>query len=132
MKQVIEGQVLFVLATVCTGMGLMAGYDLLRFWRWLWRHGPLWIWLEDLFYWCVAAVPVFYLFFCFQEGQIRWYGLAGLLTGSVLYEVGISLPVRRLLRRAGVHLKKVFLRPLRSHLQQKRQSPVERKVKKRL
>lgn len=99
MSKVIWGQVLFVLASLCNGMLLMAGYDVLRLFRWLLPHGKLWLWLEDTLYWCAASVPSFYLFFQYNDGVIRWYGLLGILAGAVLYEVGISLPVRSWLRK---------------------------------
>lgn len=97
MSQIIQGQILFVLATMCCGMLLMALYDVLRFLRWLLPHSGGWVWIEDLLYWTLMAVPVYYLFFVYNEGIIRWYGLVGLLTGAVLYETGISLPIRSFL-----------------------------------
>lgn len=94
MSEIIWGQVLFVLASLCNGMMLMMGYDVLRLFRWLLPHDRLWWWLEDTLYWCLAAVPAFCLFFYYNEGVIRWYGLLGILLGAVLYETGISIPVR--------------------------------------
>lgn len=94
MSEIIWGQVLFVLASLCNGMLLIAGYDVLRLLRWLIPHGKVWLWVEDTLYWCLAAIPTFYLFFSYNEGVIRWYGLLGILVGAVLYETGISLPIR--------------------------------------
>lgn len=94
MSQIIRGQIFFVLATLCCGMLLMALYDVLRFLRWLLPHSRGWVWIEDIIYWTWMAVPVYCLFFVYNEGIIRWYGLLGLLLGAVLYETGISLPIR--------------------------------------
>ncbi len=99
MSQVIEGQVNFVVAALCNGMLLIAGYDLLRLLRWIVPHSKAWVVMEDLLYWLLASVPTYYLFFCYNEGIIRWYGLLSLLAGGVLYERGISLPIRSCLNR---------------------------------
>lgn len=94
MSQVIAGQVSFVVTTLCNGMMLMAGYDIVRVLRWLIPHSRLWIAVGDITYWILAAIPTFFLFFHYNEGIIRWYGLLSLLAGAVLYERGISAPIR--------------------------------------
>lgn len=99
MTQIIQGQVFFLLTTLCCGMFLMFGYDLLRLWRWMIPHGPVWIWIEDILYWSFLSIPVFVLFYQMIDGVLRWYGLAGLLAGGVLYESGISIPLRNGLHR---------------------------------
>lgn len=99
MTEVILGQLRFILWMMCGGMAILAGYDVLRLFRWLVPHGAVWIAVEDLFFWGAASVPAFILFLKMHDGQIRWYGVVALLSGIVLYEVGISRPVRRMLCR---------------------------------
>lgn len=108
MSEIIWGQVLFVLASLCSGMLLIACYDVLRLFRWLIPHGRLWLWLEDTLYWCLASVPIFYLFFSYNEGVIRWYGLLGILVGAILYETGISIPIRSWLGRYANRIRQWF------------------------
>ncbi|MBR1744276.1 MAG: spore cortex biosynthesis protein YabQ [Lachnospiraceae bacterium] len=91
----IMNQLRFLLLSLCLGMGIMAGYDVLRLFRWLIPHGSLWIWLEDLLFWCFAAFPSFLIFFLFNQGIIRWYGVVSVIAGALLYEFGISRVVRR-------------------------------------
>ncbi len=110
MSQVIAGQVLFVLRSLCYGMLLMAGYDLLRLFRWMFSHTKIGIWIEDILYWCLAALPTFKMFFDYNEGIIRWYGLLGLLTGAVLYETGISKPLRKILHSRAEWIQRKKLR----------------------
>ncbi len=110
MSQVITGQVLFVLRTLCNGMLLMAGYDVLRLFRWMIPHGTVGVWMEDVLYWCLAALPTFWLFLSYNEGIIRWYGLLGLLAGAVLYETGISKPLRKILSRPAGWFQRKILR----------------------
>lgn len=92
MTEVILGQLRFILWMMCGGMAILAGYDVLRLFRWLVPHGAVWIAVEDLFFWGAASVPAFILFLKMHDGQIRWYGVVALLSGIVLYEVGISRP----------------------------------------
>lgn len=95
MSQIILGQVQFILIMLCCGMGTIAGYDVLRLFRWLVPHAGLAVLLEDLLYWSAGAIPVFYLFFLFHDGEIRWYGIVSILLGIFLYEYGLSRPARR-------------------------------------
>ena len=94
MKQLIAQQVQFILLMTMSGMSLMAGYDVLRLVRWLFPHGQISIAVEDIFYWSIVSVPVFYLFLEFHDGIIRWYGLVAVFSGIVLYEYGFSRPIR--------------------------------------
>jgi len=93
---IIMGQVRFVLVTLCLGMALMLGYDILRFIRWIIPHHKLLIGAEDILYWSMAAVPAYAVFFIYNSGEIRWYGALAVFLGGTLYEQGISRVVRRL------------------------------------
>lgn len=62
MTEVILGQLRFILWMMCGGMAILAGYDVLRLFRWLVPHGAVWIAVEDLFFWGAASVPAFILF----------------------------------------------------------------------
>ena len=84
MTEVILGQLRFILWMMCGGMAILAGYDVLRLFRWLVPHGAVWIAVEDLFFWGAASVPAFILFLKMHDGQIRWYGVVALLSGIVL------------------------------------------------
>lgn len=97
MSEIIWGQVLFILATLCSGMLLMLGYDGTRLLRWIFRFKAWMTATVDVLYWSFASLPVFCLFFYYNEGVIRWYGMLGLLAGAVLYETGISQPIRHFL-----------------------------------
>lgn len=98
MREIIREQIYFQLTAVCIGMFLMTGYDILRLWRWIIPHGKIWVWWEDILYWTIMSIPVFVAFYQMIDGVPRWYGIAGMFAGGLLYEKGISLPVRR-----GVH-----------------------------
>lgn len=106
MRQIIQEQIYFQITTLCAGMFLMLGYDILRLWRWLIPHGKIWVWIEDLLYWSLLSIPVFIMFFQMIDGVPRWYGIAGLFTGGILYETGISIPLRTGLQRILVKYNK--------------------------
>ena len=103
MNNSINGQVCFVLATLCLGMGLMAGYDTLRFLRWVIPHRKGIVWLEDLLYWLIMAIPAYIVFFQYNDGAVRWYGVVDVFLGAVLYEQGVSRVLRQFGRQ---HLEK--------------------------
>ena len=74
MSEIIHGQVTFLIVTLCCGMALVFGYEILRFLRWMFWHPGILVWIEDILYWAVASVPVYYIFFVYNDGEIRWYG----------------------------------------------------------
>lgn len=106
MNEIIHGQVVFLLASLCSGMLVMAGYELIRLIRWLFKHNALFIWIEDVLYWLIVSVPVFQMFFYFNEGEIRWYGVVMLICGGYIYYAGISCPMHSFIKKIIEKLKK--------------------------
>mgnify|MGYP007008551100 CR=1 FL=1 len=52
-----------------------------------------------------------YFVFRMIDGVPRWYGIAGMLAGGILYEAGISIPIRAGLHRIlGKYNKKIGFR----------------------
>lgn len=96
MSDIIIGQVRFLLMTSLLGMALMAAYDVCRFFRWLIPHPHVVVILGDIFFWMLMSLPAYGLFFIFNDGEIRWYGALAVFLGGLLYEKGISAPLRRL------------------------------------
>ncbi len=96
MSEIIIGQVRFLLMTSLLGMALMGAYDVCRFLRWLIPHHGIVVAIGDILFWAVASVPAYGMFYLYNDGEIRWYGALAVLLGGVLYEWGISRPMRRL------------------------------------
>ena len=96
MTAMIVEQFRFVLMSACMGMLLMAGYDICRLWRWLIPHPRGLVFFEDMLFWCGMALPVYIVFYIYNNGEIRWYGALAVFLGGILYEQGISRVVRRL------------------------------------
>lgn len=99
MSAKIAGQVSFLVASMCTGMITLAVYDLLRLFRWFVSHQKAAVWFEDLLFGLLISIPVFYVFYVYNDGELRWYGLLTLIIGALTYEKGISSPVRKLLTK---------------------------------
>ena len=99
MSEIIMGQVRFLLVMLCLGMALICGYDFLRFFRWLLPHHTAVVWVEDILYWFLMSVPVYAVFFLYNNGEIRWYGVLAVFLGGLLYEMGISRMLARFGRR---------------------------------
>ncbi len=99
MKQLIAEQVQFILLMTAAGMGIMFLYDILRLFRWLFLHASLFVLIEDLLFWVSMSVPVFYLFMLYHDGVIRWYGALSVFGGIIIYEWGLSRPLRMLMGR---------------------------------
>ena len=70
----------FVLHGIC----LLFGSDLLRAWRTVVPHGPVWTGIEDVLFWFGAGVWSFILVFLFQDGQLRLYMAAAAGGGMLL------------------------------------------------
>ncbi len=123
MSEIIHGQVTFLLVTLCCGMALIFFYEILRLLRWMFKHTGAVIWMEDILYWASVSIPVFYIFFVYNDGEIRWYGVLMLVLGAWLYENGISRPVRgRLVKIFGSHkplLLKLIKNKIKKHIKRK-------------
>lgn len=126
MIALILGQVRFLLLSVCLGMALLFGYELLHMLRWIFVHRKWVIWVEDIFYWCLVAVPAFIVLFIYNDGVIRWYGMLATLGGGILYEKGLGRPIR-------LALAKMLYKPRRRWerwKQKKSESRQQQKVQK--
>ena len=92
----------FTVALV-TGMGLMLLYDLLRLFRRILSHGPLWVGVEDLLYWILFTLVVFGMLRREYHGTLRGFALAGVATGLLIFwEIG------KLMEKAGSFGKKTL------------------------
>lgn len=84
------GELRLLAGSWLTGVCLMAAYDVLRFFRMLVPHSTWWTGLEDLFYWAFSSFSTFLLLFCQNDGILRWYAVAGVLLGMIIYNRTIS------------------------------------------
>ncbi len=80
----------FFAVSFLLGILLVLAYDCLRIFRRIFRHGVVWISLEDLAYWIVAAFVIFAMLYQKNEGLIRGFAIGGIVLGMLLYNRFIS------------------------------------------
>lgn len=73
-----------------TGMFLVGVYELLRILRRIIRHHSFAVSLEDFLYWFLGGLFLFDKIFQTSAGIIRWYFIAGVLMGAVLFLTVLS------------------------------------------
>ena len=89
-------------------MCMIFAYDLLRIWRRVIRHGTVWIGIEDMFFWCGCAVALFGMLYRQNDGLVRGFVIAAVVSGMLLYHFGVS----RYVVRAGVKVLGAFVKGL--------------------
>lgn len=72
------------------GVWMMILYDMLRIFRLVLYHKTLWIAIEDILYWIYCAIGMFVVMYMWNDGNIRWFSIAGAGMGMILYNVLVS------------------------------------------
>lgn len=90
MSAEVQSQFYLFFLAIFWGIGMCLVYDTFKIFRKLVPHSPGWINIEDVFYWAVMTVLLFYLLFTYNRGEIRSFTIAGILTGSIFYIKTIS------------------------------------------
>ncbi|MCD8082787.1 MAG: spore cortex biosynthesis protein YabQ [Clostridiales bacterium] len=93
-------EIRLLVSGVVLGAELMALYDLLRVYRFAVRHSWFWVGMEDLIYWIIAGFAVFYLLYLQNDGALRWFVIATVLSAMAVYDRIISFNFRKLLKKA--------------------------------
>lgn len=85
------------LMTVVMGGGLGFLYDLFRIWRKLWKHSNFMVHVEDVLYWVLVSLLMFYFLLSESYGEIRFFSLLGAFIGMALYFLLLSPFVLKIL-----------------------------------
>lgn len=81
----IQEQTHLFLITVLTGVALGLLYDGFRIFRKAIPHFDLITNIEDLLYWILVAISIFYILFNKNYGEIRGFAFLGAILGVMLY-----------------------------------------------
>lgn len=115
-----SGDTAFLLQAVGMGIGITFLYDWLRIFRRVLPHRQIVVSLEDLLFWIFCTMYVFWWMYRVSNGGMRWFAIAGALTGMGLYKKFISrllvTYVSLLLKRVLEIIEKILrilLRPVR-------------------
>lgn len=102
------------LQSLSTGAFLMVSYDILRTLRIVIPHRAIWVGAEDFLYWIYAGLITFSLLYAQNDGEIRWFVVAGVFAGMLVYNALISRFFLKVLKKAAIWIKisihKVFAR----------------------
>lgn len=80
----------FLLQATSVGVLITFAYDWLRILRRVIPHKQFAVSLEDFFFWVICAVAVFLWMYRVSNGGLRWFAVAGALTGMGLYKKLLS------------------------------------------
>lgn len=90
MSQDIVQEVTFFLHSILMGFIITFAYDWLLIFRKLFRHGRILISLEDLIYWFLCGISVFYMLYKENSGVLRWFAVMGAALGMLFYKIIIN------------------------------------------
>ncbi len=88
------------------GALLVAGYDLIRVFRRLIRHGIIWVSMEDGVYWLVCAVLMFAMLYQNNDGRIRAYIFGAAVLGGIVYHLVLGKYFIRIVSKVILTIKK--------------------------
>lgn len=86
----IHQELVFLLISFALGEGLVMLYDVFRIFRKVVPHGVIWISVEDVLYWIVAAMLIFGMIFQENDGLIRGFAIGGILLGMLFFNHFVS------------------------------------------
>lgn len=79
-------ELIFLWQAVWVGVLIVFVYDGLRILRRVFLHKHFMISIEDFLFWLVCAVAVFLWMYRVSNGSLRWFAVAGALSGMFLYK----------------------------------------------
>ena len=95
------------------GLVLIVCYDVIRIFRRVFSASIVRVILEDVIFWTVAALFIFEIFFKYNYGRPRYYGVIAVLGTMALFE---RLAGKRIVEKGAVVLTKIMktlLKPLK-------------------
>ena len=90
MSQDIVKEVTFFLHSILMGLVITFVYDWILILRKLFRHGKFLMSAEDLLYWVVCGLGVFYMLYRENSGVLRWFAVMGAALGMLFYKAAVK------------------------------------------
>ena len=90
MSQDIVQEVTFFLHSILMGLIITFAYDWILILRKLLKHGKVLTSIEDLLYWFVCGIGVFYMLYRENSGVLRWFAVMGAALGMLFYKAIIK------------------------------------------
>ena len=104
----IELELKFFASVLVTGVILGLVYDILRIVRRIVKHGVIMIAVEDAVFWMIAGVAAFCVIFAENDGNVRWFAIAGLAAGMTAYFATISRLIVKYISWILIKLKEII------------------------
>ena len=89
MSREIVQELTFFAHSVLMGLAITFAYDWIRVLRRLFKHGTVLTSLEDLFFWLVCGLAVFYMLYRENNGTLRWFAVMGAMIGMCFYKITV-------------------------------------------
>ena len=86
MSPAINEELLVLAMCAYGGLVLMVCYDAIRIFRRVFRASIIRVIVEDVIFWTVAALFIFQIFFKYNYGRPRYYGVIAVLGTMALFE----------------------------------------------
>lgn len=90
MSQDIVQEVVFFLHSILMGLVITFAYDWVLIFRKLFTHGRFLMSAEDLIYWFVCGIGVFYMLYRENNGVLRWFAVMGAALGMLFYKLTVK------------------------------------------
>lgn len=87
MSQDIVQEVTFFLHSILMGLVITYAYDWILIFRRLLKHGRILMSVEDLIYWFICGIGVFYMLYKENSGVLRWFAVMGAALGMFFYKI---------------------------------------------
>ena len=108
------------LGAVAAGLIMAFCYDIFRVARRIVPHSALLIHIEDIIYWVITAAALFYLMLRLNGGEIRFFPIAGVFIGMLIYFrfisrffLGVSLAIYDALRKTVIIVVNMISAPIK-------------------
>jgi len=115
-----SGQAWLFLGTVAAGFVNGFVYDIFRIARKTARHKSWLVQIEDVLYWTIASVLMFYFMLRQNHGEVRFFAIVGAAIGMVLYfnslsplVIKISVAVINFIKNVILTIVRIILIPIR-------------------
>ena len=88
-----------------SGLTVLAGYDVLRWFRRIIRHHDFLVGVEDILYSVAVSIYLFRQLYVTTYGSIRWYFIAGILLGMLFWK-SVKILLKKMLSNLRKSLEK--------------------------
>ena len=117
MLEFVKNQASLLLDSVFVGMIITAIYDVFRLFRRIIKHARVVRDMEDLIFWIVSGFIIFSLVYSRNDGNIRWFIIAGVSLGMYIYYIAfgrflVKYTAKYINKLVNIILKKPFIKAI--------------------